>query len=333
MAKFAYKAIDSAGNEVSGLIEAKTENDALNEIGRKGLYVTSMHAAHVGDMLRQRWQEQKDQWKQLQTQKQIETRKKHPRQRLVVRYKDGRTDYGVCFALNPKETGFHLDRMTQDGTAVGETIQVRFSDLKAVFHVKSFDGKYDPGQRYAEYHPEGSELLVEFTDGELVRGYTLNAYVQEEPRFYLIPADPKSNNISILVEASCLKGVWTPEQYEAKRAEERAHGKDESADLSHEESMGDFYFQTRNYTAALEQYRQAAKQRAHSRRLRKKMLAAEYNVGVQFIKRRDYPQALAYMERILQADPHNAHAKKKVAQLRRIIEKAGEGGPDSLLME
>ena len=323
MAKFEYKAIDGEGNETSGVVEAETENDALNQVGRQGLYVTSIHKAHIGTMLRQRWTDQKELRKKYVEQKRAESRRKHPRQRLVVRYKDGKTQYGVCFALNPQDTGFHLDAMTREGATTGETLQVRFNELKAVFQVKSFDGHFDTRQKYPEYQPEGGERICEFQDGEVIRGFTLRPYDPDAPRFFLIPSDPSSNNISILVERTALTNVYTPEEYEAKRLREiEERSKEEVAgDMTHEESMGDFYFETRNYPAALQEYKAATKAQPRSTRLRKKILATEYNIAVQFIKRRDYEKALAGMQKILEVDPSNPHARKKVSQLRRIIEK------------
>ncbi len=323
MAKYNYKAIDSEGNETSGVLEAETENDALSQIGRQGLCVTSIHKTHIGTMLRQRWTEQKELRKKYIEQKRTEARRKHPRQRLVVRFKDGKTNYGVCFALNPQDTGFYLDTMTREGAATGETVQIRFNQLKAVFQVKSFDGHFDVHQRYPEYHPEGGERICEFEDGEVIRGFTLHPYEPETERFFLIPTDSASNNISILVERSALVNVYTPEEYEQKRAREIEERRKEAAaaDLTHEESMGDFYFETRNYPAALEQYKAATKAQPRSPRLRKKILATEYNIAVQFIKRRDYEKALEGMQKILEVDPSNPHARKKVSQLRRIIEK------------
>lgn len=255
--------------------------------------------------------------------KREEHRKKPTRQRLVVRYADGRVDYGVCFALNPKDRGFHLDRVTQDGAALGEAVDVRFSDLKAVFYVKSFDGKFDKSLRYKEWIPEGKELVVEFKDGEVIRGTALRSYDMEEPRFYLIPEDPKSNNISLLIEGHAIEGLYTPEEHKAKRQQEKEERKKRrvATDLSQEETMGDFYFETRNYVAALEQYELAAKKVEHSHRLWKKTVYTRYNIGVQHVKHREYSQALACMQAVLKADPDNAHAKKKVVQLRRIIDK------------
>jgi tetratricopeptide (TPR) repeat protein len=276
----------------------------------EGGFLCSRHYRHIAEKL----EEEK---------KFAQSRKRPTRQRLVVRYANGRIDYGVCLALNPKERGFHLERVSQDGMTTGETVYVGFADLKAVFYVKSFDGKYDRSLRYREWKPEGAELVVEFNDGEKVRGFAVHRYDPAEPRFYLIPADPRSNNISILVEGAAIAGVYTIEEYQAKRAEEKkTQEKSETVpDLGQEETLGDFYFQTRNYPAALDQYRLAVKKFPHSHRLRKKIVFTQYNVGVQYIKQHEYPKALECMEAILKSDPRNPHAIKKAAQLHRIIEK------------
>ena len=122
----------------------------------------------------------------------------------------------------------------------------------------------------------------------------------------------------MLVERSALANVFTTEEYKSRLAEKREarkKHKEESTQLSQEESLGDFYFETRNYDAAIVQYRLAADKTPHSGRIRRKLLTTKYNVGVQHIKRREYREALDCMEEVLSADPRNQHALKKVAQL------------------
>ena len=256
------------------------------------------------------------------------SRKRQLRQRLVVHYKDGRLDYGVCFALNPHQAHFYLERMTPEGEPTGDTVPVRFPDLKAVFYVKSFDGNFDRHARYEDWRAEGNEVVVEFEDGECIHGHTLHRYDEEEPRFYLIPHSPKTNNLSILVEKSAVNQVYSREEYKRKREEDKAREKLQSADssLTQEETLGDFYFETRSYEAALQQYQYAQKKVGQSHRLRKKILAAEYNIGVQYIKRREYAQALKWMERVQEQEPKNHHAKKKILQLRKILDKMSASG-------
>lgn len=257
--------------------------------------------------------------------RQQELRKRHPRQRLVVRFADGRCLYGMSYALNPKDAGFHLDLVGPDGIALGKSEYIRFQDLKAVFMVKSFDGKYDKTARYREWTPEGGELYVVFRDGEELRGFSLQRFSPDEPRFHLIPFDPTTNNINILVEMAAVERVFTPEQYQARLAEEREVQKATGAPvtLTQEETTGDFYFETRNYPAAFQQYRLAMEKAPRSSRLQKKLLSAQFNVAIGHIKRHEYDKALAHMEAVLRADPHNERVKKKVIKLRYIIRKGG----------
>ncbi len=250
-------------------------------------------------------------------------RKKPTRQRLVVRYLDGKIEHGVCFALNPKESGFHLDLTDDDGISKGESIFISFSDLKAVFYVKSFDGKYDKSVHYRSWAPEGGEVVVMFNDGEKTRGDMLHKYRGDEPRFFLIPHDQKSNNISTLVERSAIEGVYTLDEYRARRTEEKVSEKkgEGGSSLSQEETTGDFYLETRNYEEAMAKYKEALSKFPQSTRIRNKVNLAEYNIGIQYIKRRQYPEALECMETVLKSNPRNAPAKKKASQLRHIIEK------------
>ena len=265
-----------------------------------------------------------------------DVRKKHVRQRLVVRFKDGRTVGGVCFALNIAESGFHLDVVDTAGASLGQTQYMLFRELKAVFYVKSFDGNFDKTIHYREWNPEGGELVVVFKDGEILRGFSLHKYNPDSERFYVMPVKADTNNISMLVEASAVEAVYTVEEYKAKKAREAEAQKETGAptSLSQEESLGDFYFETRNYDNAYEQYRLAAGKAPQSSRLRKKLILTQYNMGMQFIKKRQYQQALAQMEAVLKLDPKNSHATKKRMQLQKVLAKgsaeagAGDGGLD-----
>ncbi|HOJ32648.1 MAG TPA: hypothetical protein PKY35_04010 [Candidatus Hydrogenedentes bacterium] len=333
MTRFAYTATDESGNERFGILECANEADAIDAIRKMGLYVTDVHPARMTDELRARFLEQREQRKLEEQRRQERLRAQHPRQRLVVRYADGRILKGVCFALNPKENFFHLDEVDQEGKSTGKTIQVRFSDLKAVFHVRSFDGNFDRSLPAPVVGEKGTELIVEFQDGEIIRGFTLRHYDPDAPRFFLIPEESDSNNISILVERKSVAAVYTPEEWKRKQQQQKEGQKqDTTTTLTQEETLGDFYFDTRNYPAALAQYELALRKQPHSSRLRSKILASQYNVGVQYIKRREYAKALEMMEKVLKADPKNPHALKKKHQLQRVLER-GAGRPEKEIVE
>jgi tetratricopeptide (TPR) repeat protein len=260
--------------------------------------------------------------------KHAEQRRKHDRQRLVVRFRDGRTVRGTCYALNLRDTGFHLDKVNEEGVTSGETEHVLFNTIKAVYYVKTFDGKFERGRRYRDFTPEGPDLVVKFHDNEVVRGRPLHKAGHLEPRYHLIPHDADTNNLCILVEATSVQATYTIEEYRQKLAEEKATRKEMTGGdtaLSQEETLGDFYFETRNYDAALAQYKIAMEKTPGNARLMKKMVMARYNCGVQFIKKRDYPSAYACMQEVLKFDPTNLHAKKKALQLKKIMQKPEPG--------
>jgi tetratricopeptide (TPR) repeat protein len=267
--------------------------------------------------------------KMEEDQRRAESRKRHSRHALVVQFKNGQREQGVCHAMNIRESGFHLTCEDDNGVASGKTARVRFSDVKYVANVKSYTGKFDKSQSYQGYTPGGSDLIVEFEDGEMIEGTTVHSYDPDAPRFYLIPKDPNSNFITVLIESASVTCTYTPAEWAAKKAahEEKkrqlkAEGQQAGATpTSQEETMGDFYFEQHNYTGALEQYRIAFRRSPESLRLKKKLLASTINVGIGFIKRRDYPKALEWMEKALEIDPENDAAKRKTKQLRRVIEK------------
>ena len=264
-------------------------------------------------------------------QKLQEGRKRRARQSLVIQFKNGQQAQGVSRTMNLRDTGFHLECEDNDGVATGQTIRVRFEDVRCVCHVKSYNGDFNASESDQEYAPGGSDVIVEFRDGEILRGKTLNLYNPDHPRFYVIPDDPASNNINVLVEQSAVQSIYSPEAYEEKvqavAAAEKAvpsSAKEEgnrTVSLEQEESMGDFYFEQRNYLPAVEQYRLAYEKHPGASRIRRKLIVTTINVGIGHIKGREYPDALRWMKRALELDPENEHAKKKEKQLRRVIEK------------
>jgi len=268
----------------------------------------------------------------MERQKRHEELLKRPeRQRLVVRKKNGESLFGVSFAMNHKSDGFHLDLLDQQGEPMGKTEYVPFEDLKGVFYVKSFDGQFDASLKYREWHPQGSAVVVEFEDGEMLHGHTYQPYRKSEPRFHLIPDDPHSNNISILVEASALKRVMSTEEYKQQRREDLDKYIQEHYEegRTREELCGDYHFERREYGRAVKQYNLALETAEESRgRLRKKLSSAQYNVGVRHLKQHEYTKSLACMKAALESDSENARAKEKYDKIKRFLKKRGHREPN-----
>lgn len=244
------------------------------------------------------------------------------RQRLVVRTANGETLYGICFALNVKGEGFHLDLVDRKGEPLNMTKRVFFRDLKAVYYVKSFDGNYDHNISYRDPRSEGAAVVIEFKDGEVLRGHTFNTYSLEQPRFYIIPEDADSNNISVLVERAAVAGIYDPKEYREQKHNDLEKYVDEHHDAEHgkEECVGDYYFQAHDYPRALKHYRAQVRESGDLPRLHKKIVSVQYNIGISHIKTHHYERALEYMEAVLAADPLNDKARHKAAKLRQALD-------------
>jgi len=256
-------------------------------------------------------------WSQARQKKAV--RKRHQKQRLVVRYADGRILKGTSYTIDMDSRGFYVD--PRDSSTDGsQPVFVRFADLKAVFFVRDFEGKYSDKEQHQEWLPEGHEVTVKFKDNEVIEGYALKTYDDRAPRFHLIPKEP-GNNISVLVERENVARLALGGSLEPETAAPSRDESDQTATaVSKEETLGDFYFHTKNYFAALGEYEKALQRDPNSARLKKKVLVTTFNVGVHYVKVKDYKQALEYFEEVLKHEPKNRDALRKAEKLRRILE-------------
>jgi hypothetical protein len=125
--------------------------------------------------------------------------------KVVARYRDGRVVKGISLDIDPARPNCHVR------TPEGKTVDVQFRDLKALFFVRSLEGDstrdetrtpdpQDPRRR-------GSQLVsLTFEDGEAMVGLTIR-YPPNRPYFFLLPADPKSNNIRMLVNRDAVASM------------------------------------------------------------------------------------------------------------------------------
>jgi hypothetical protein len=123
--------------------------------------------------------------------------------RIVARFADGRMLKGTTQDFAPMKDTFHV--IGSEGGA--QPVKVNVSDLKAVFFVKSLVGN-------AAYHEvkefggpaAGRKVQVTFKDGETLVGST-QAYRPDGPGFFMVPADPLSNNDRVYVVAEAVQEV------------------------------------------------------------------------------------------------------------------------------
>jgi hypothetical protein len=114
--------------------------------------------------------------------------------RVVARYQDGRVLKGVTNDFLPAKDRFHV--VPLESAPGSKPVEVLVADLKALFFVKDFAGN-PQHKESGEFEPAratgGRKIRVVFKDGETVLG-TTQGYQPGRPGFFLVPADPKSNN-------------------------------------------------------------------------------------------------------------------------------------------
>jgi uncharacterized protein DUF6982 len=124
-------------------------------------------------------------------------------EKVVVHFRDGRLLKGYTSDLTVNQPTFRLTPVDWGGET--ETIQIE--SLKAVFFVKDFagDSAYSEKKAFAPdapYAPGRVEFHME--DGESLVG-VVQDYQPDEAGFFLVPADPQSNNVRCFVVGKAIK--------------------------------------------------------------------------------------------------------------------------------
>ncbi|OGP91051.1 MAG: hypothetical protein A2031_09055 [Deltaproteobacteria bacterium RBG_19FT_COMBO_43_11] len=113
--------------------------------------------------------------------------------KIVVRYQDGRLLKGITNDFFPNKDLFHIVPM--EAPSGSKPLELRTTDLKALFFVKGFSGNPDYNDK-KEFDPAkssvGHKIRVVFKDGELMVG-TTTGYQPDRPGFFVVPADTNSN--------------------------------------------------------------------------------------------------------------------------------------------
>jgi hypothetical protein len=124
---------------------------------------------------------------------------------VVAHFIDGRVVKGQCFDLSMVKPVCHVQ---QQG---GGALEVRLTELKALFFVKDLEG--DPARQEANRLETGDRrgvgarpMEVRFQDGEVLNGF-VTGYAADRPFFFMVPADPDSNNTRIFVNRAAVARV------------------------------------------------------------------------------------------------------------------------------
>ena len=145
---------------------------------------------------------------------------------VVVHYVGGRLLKGTTIDFNLLQPKFHVAP-----AAGGPTVEVLCREMKALFFVKSLEGR-SGGPRLRRgfdaprsVNAQGKKVAVLFKDGELLCGYTLT-YVPGRDGFFMFPADGDTNNLRVYVVNASTAEVKTGPEAEAlaqRRAAAKSH--------------------------------------------------------------------------------------------------------------
>ncbi len=129
-------------------------------------------------------------------------------QKVVAHFLDGRLEKGTSLDVDLSRPTFHIR------TVEGRTVEVALSDLKGLFFVRSLDGNAMRAESFTlapnDPRAHSSTLLsMRFPDGELIIGLTIR-YPPNRPYFYVIPVDPGSNNIRMLINRAAVVSMKSP---------------------------------------------------------------------------------------------------------------------------
>ena len=119
------------------------------------------------------------------------------RNKAVVAFLDGRRLKGYIYNFSAQKDRFRL--FLEQDTLQREGTDVEMKDLKAIFFARDFVGnsEYTESQTLTTQNG-GRKAEVTFRDGEKLVG-TTDAYNPKKIGFFLVPADPRSNNLRVFV--------------------------------------------------------------------------------------------------------------------------------------
>ena len=134
---------------------------------------------------------------------------------VVAKYRDGRMIKGVTYNFGAEKKAFHVIPLSDDkeDRGVRKGLEVLFSELKAIFFVKTLEGRKGPRtlEGLLKEEEEGEEagstkVKVTFFDGEILMG-TTHGYTREREGFLVVPLEKDSNNLRIFVIFNAVKEI------------------------------------------------------------------------------------------------------------------------------
>ena len=137
-----------------------------------------------------------------------------PQNLVVARFRDGRILKGITHDFGPQKKAFHIIPVGTDGKAQHAKIsEISLADLKAVFFVKSLQGKKDHPPQKGLLDEKGlatgsTKMKITFYDGEILLG-TTHGYNPNREGFFIFPAEKDGNNLRVFIVSGAVKEIET----------------------------------------------------------------------------------------------------------------------------
>ena len=134
----------------------------------------------------------------------------------VLHVRGGKLLKGLLTDFTPTAVTVHLQ--LESGPAHAP-VEVKVSDLKAVYYVRSLAGnrQYKKKRYFRSVESQGKRIMVRFKDGEILCGFIKGALpwkdgfmTAKDPNlkgFFIYPADPEGNNTKIFVVTTSVQDV------------------------------------------------------------------------------------------------------------------------------
>jgi hypothetical protein len=125
--------------------------------------------------------------------------------KVVAHFVSDRLVKGTTQDFLPSRDRLHIQ------TTDGDSVDVSVRDLKALFFVRDLAGDKDHVRAHGfpaqpSSHAQGKKVAVLFGDDELACGYT-TSYTPDREAFFMVPADPNSNNLRVYVVMRAAKEI------------------------------------------------------------------------------------------------------------------------------
>ncbi len=127
--------------------------------------------------------------------------------RVVVAFLDGTRVRGFVYDVHTERGDFHL--YASDAPDETSAQLIKLKDIKAIFFVRSLTGNPQYRENKTELTQRrrwGRPFEVVFHDGERMVGM-VEIFHKERIGFYIVPPDPRSNNLRIFVVMSTVRSV------------------------------------------------------------------------------------------------------------------------------